>query len=456
MNIAVFGAGYVGLVSAACFAKLGHQVICADIDSKRIELLQTGVCPIYEEGLEALIREQLGSGKLIFTNNLIEAIKFSQIYIIATGTPCLPDGNADLSQVFSVVNLAAEYAEADAVLVTKSTVPVGTGSLIEILVQQKLTAFNRDIKLEIAANPEFLREGCAISDFLNANRIIAGGNTYSISFLKKLYQPLIDKGVPFLAMSRASAELTKYSANAMLACRISFMNQVSQIAEKFDANIDDIREGMALDPRIGPYFLQAGIGYGGSCFPKDVRALAQTAQSVSIDPGFLNAIDNINELQKNWLFNQVTAYFKQQLIGLKIGVWGLAFKPGTDDLREASSLVAINAFLNAGASIIAFDPVAIPKIQQLFKAKDNIVWCQDLNEVFNFNIDVLIIATEWTEFKNYSLSLLRKHLNGAPLFDGRNCFTLAAVKEAELAYYHSVGRPVVACKEMMELVNYAD
>ncbi|WP_244917902.1 nucleotide sugar dehydrogenase [Legionella busanensis] len=274
--------------------------------------------------------------------------------------------------------------------------------------------------------------------------------------LKKLYQPLIDNDIPFLAMSRSSAELTKYAANAMLACRISFMNQVSQLAEKVGANIEDIRDGMALDPRIGPYFLQAGIGYGGSCFPKDVRALAQTAQSLNIDTAFLDAIDNVNELQKSWLFEHVANHFQQQLQGLTIGFWGLAFKPGTDDLREASSLVAIQSFLKAGAIIRVFDPAAVAKAQLLFQSSDNIVWCQDINDVFESKIDALIIATEWPAFKDYPLAILRDKLAGAPVFDGRNCFSLASVQKAGIAYYYSVGRPVVFNKEDMELVHYAN
>ncbi|MGQ3888196.1 UDP-glucose dehydrogenase family protein [Legionella sp. CNM-1927-20] len=456
MNIAVFGAGYVGLVSGACFAKLGHQVICVDINSKRIEMLEGGQCPIYEQGLEELLKEQLSLGNLTFTSDLVHAIQSSQIFIIATGTPSLPDGSADLSQVFSVTNLIVEHIKQDAILVTKSTVPVGTGDIIEGLVNDKMSAAKKNIKLTVASNPEFLREGCAISDFLNADRIIIGGNAYAISSLKKLYQPLIDKGIPFLTMSRSSAELTKYAANAMLACRISFMNQISQLAEKVGANIEDIRDGMALDPRIGPYFLQVGIGYGGSCFPKDVRALAQTAQTLSINTAFLQAIDKVNELQKNWLFYQVAKHFKQQLQGLKIGLWGLAFKPGTDDLREASSLVAIHAFLKAGANIIAFDPAAVAKAQRLFEPSDNIVWCQDINDVFNSQIDVLIIATEWPEFKNYSLTVLRNKLNGAPLFDGRNCFSLESIQKAGIAYYYSVGRPIISNTESMELIDYAN
>lgn len=451
MGIAVFGAGYVGLVSAVCFAKLGHQTLCADIDIKRIELLQKGECPIYENGLEDLLQEQLASGTLTFTSHLIEAVKTSRIFIIATGTPSLADGSADLSQVFAVANLIAEHAQDNSMLVIKSTVPLGTGDIVEALVKKKVA--HKTIKIAVASNPEFLREGCAIDDFLNADRIVVGGDSASIPQLKALYQPLIDKGIPFLTMSRTSAELTKYSANAMLACRISFMNQISQLAEACGANIDDIKQGMALDPRIGPFFLNAGIGYGGSCFPKDVRALVQLAKTVDVDTFFLEAIDHINELQKDWLFKQLSRYFKHDLRGKKIGFWGLAFKPGTDDLREASSLVAIHSLLEAGSKIIAFDPAAISAAQQRLQFKDELIWCQTQDEVFDFHLDALVIATEWPEFVNYPLSALSNKLDRAPLFDGRNCFKLDAVRQAGLTYI-SVGRPFIS-NELMELIDYA-
>lgn len=443
MIISIYGAGYVGLVSAACLAKLGHRVICADINKQRIALLLDGKCPIYEQGLPELLQEQLANGQLCFTTDLAVAIKEASVHFIATGTPSLADGKADLSQVFSVATTIAKEAETDCLLVTKSTVLVGTGDAIEVHINTRLREANKAIKIAVASNPEFLREGTAVYDFLKADRIIIGGESQALAVLEKIYQPLIDQGIPVLKMSRRSAELTKYSANAMLACKISFMNQISRLADKLGANIDEIREGIALDHRIGPHFLQAGIGYGGSCFPKDVRALVQTAKEAEIEASLLEAIETINRLQKNWIFEQISKHFNHKLTGLTIGLWGLSFKPGTDDMREASSLVTIDALLRAGARLRVFDPVAIPATQQLLGHHLAFSCCDSPEAVLAEKLDALVIATEWPQFKNYSLMRLKEQLNGAPIFDGRNCFELSAVIAAQITYY-SVGRPTVA------------
>lgn len=443
MNIAVYGAGYVGLVSAVCFAKLGHQVICVDVNEERVAMLTRGESPIYEEGLTDILKAQLACGQLSFTTDIARASKSAPVHIIATGTPGLDDGSADLSQVFSVVSALAEHTESNGLIVTKSTVPVGTGDKIEAFVNKQLLLSKKHHTLEVASNPEFLREGTAIFDFLNADRIIVGGNERSIKILENVYQPLIDMGVIFSGMSRRSAELTKYSANAMLACKISFINQISQLAEKLGANIDDIRHGIALDKRIGPHFLLPGIGYGGSCFPKDVRALVQIADENGVDSQFLKAIDAVNDVQKNWVFSRLHQHFNQKLYGLKIGFWGLAFKPGTDDMREASSLVAINALIEAGAKIIVYDPVANNSARKLYPSSVTITWCNTAEAVLAANLDALVIATEWPEFRNYSLTALADGLGAAVLVDGRNCFQLDAIKATQLACYYSVGRPVV-------------
>jgi UDPglucose 6-dehydrogenase len=448
MNIAVYGAGYVGLVSSVCLAEIGHSVICVDVSAKRVEMLSNGECPIYEERLPAMLNEQISALRLSFTVDLAEAAQTADVHIIATGTPGLDDGSADLSQVFTVVTSLLNHVDKSGLIVTKSTVPVGTGDEINELVQHYITQNQKPFTLDVASNPEFLREGSAIFDFLNADRIIAGGNARAMQLIKKMYQPLIAKGVTFLGMSRRSAELTKYSANAMLACKISFINQISQLAEELDANIDDVREGIALDKRIGPHFLQAGIGYGGSCFPKDVRALVQMAKAVGVETPIFEAIDSINEAQKNWVFTRISRHFDKRLQGLTIGFWGLAFKPGTDDMREASSLVAINALIDAGADILAFDPVAMPVAKELL-GDIPIVWCNTANEVLDCPLDALVIATEWPVFKNYPLQGLGEKLKGAPVFDGRNCFNLNAVKEACLPWYYSVGRPLVQNTEKM-------
>lgn len=443
MIISVYGAGYVGLVSAVCLAKLGHQVFCADINEQRIAMLLQGECPIYEEQLPELLKEQLASGRLHFTANLMSAIKRAEIHIIATGTPSLADGSADLSQVFAVATMVAQEIESDGILVTKSTVPVGTGDTIQSCVDEELSRCGKKIKITVVSNPEFLREGTAVYDFLNADRVIIGGEQNALSVLKQVYQPLVEKGIPLLCMSRRSAELAKYSANALLACKISFINQISQIAEELGANIDEIRQGIALDHRIGPHFLQAGIGYGGSCFPKDVRALVQTARSAYLDTSLLEAIEQVNQLQKNWVYEQLSRHFTHALDGLTVGVWGLSFKPGTDDLREASSLVAMKSLLAAGVQLRVFDPVAIPAAQKLFDNNLKIIWCDSAGAVFNKKLDALVIATEWPEFKNICLGDLKNKLGEAPLIDGRNCFDLSKVAAAQLPYYYSVGRPLI-------------
>ena len=443
MIVSVYGAGYVGLVTAACLAKLGHFVTCADINEQRITLLLGGECPIYEEQLPELLNEQRVSGRLHFTADISAAIKRAEVHIVATGTPSLADGNADLSQVFTVATKLAQEAELDSILVIKSTVPVGTGDAIQTHVDSELALCGKAIKIVVASNPEFLREGTAVQDFLNADRVILGGEPRAFAILGLMYQPLVEQGIPILTMSRRSAELTKYSANAMLACRISFINQISRLADELGANIDEIRQGIALDPRIGPHFLQAGIGYGGACFPKDVRALIQTAKAVGVDTNLLDAIEAINRLQKNWVFEQINKHFNQKLTGLTIGIWGLSFKPGTDDLREASSLVAIVALLQAGAKLRVFDPAAVPAAQQLLANYMTISWCNSAESVFTENLHALVIATEWPQFKSIPLDFLCQKLGDAPLFDGRNCFELSAVIAAQLPYYYSVGRPSI-------------
>jgi UDPglucose 6-dehydrogenase len=447
MIIAVYGAGYVGLVSAVCLAKLGHYVICADINEERIALLLAGVCPIYEQELPELLQEQLQSGRLRFTADLAFAVKEATVHMIATGTPSLADGNADLSQVFAVASKIAHEAESDCILVTKSTVPVGTGDAIRAHINKELANCAKTFSISVASNPEFLREGTAVYDFLNADRVIIGGEEKALAILESIYLSFINRNIPVLKMSLRSAELTKYSANAMLACKISFMNQISRLADELGANIDEIRAGIALDHRIGPHFLQAGIGYGGSCFPKDVQALIQIANSVKVDTSLLNAIEKINHLQKNWVFEQLQKHFNNKLAGLRVGIWGLAFKPGTDDMREASSLVAIQALLDAGVKIAVFDPVAMLAAQQLLASNLAINWCDSMAAVFATKLDALVIATEWPQFKNYELALLKNQLKGAPIVDGRNCFELTAVLAAQIPYYYSVGRPAISMEQ---------
>lgn len=444
MKVSVYGAGYVGLVSAACLAKLGHEVICVDIDADRIDRLNAGDCPIYEAQLPELLNTQRACGRLLFTASLTQAIQYASLHIIATGTPSLPDGHADLSQVYSVAKQIIQQATQAALLVTKSTVPVGTGDALEQYLQSIVHEINPGIQFEIASNPEFLREGSAVSDFLKADRVVLGGREQALSHLKALYEPLSMAGVPLVCMSRTSAELTKYASNAMLACRVSFMNQISRIAEKTGANIDEIQQGIGLDPRIGPHFLRAGIGYGGSCFPKDTRALISSAKSLGVDASLFEAIEQINHDQKHWVIEQLQTHFKDQLAGLTVGIWGLSFKPGTDDLREASSLSLIDALQAARANLRLYDPAGLKRAQSCLTDHASITWCFSAESVCSEPIDALVIATEWQEFKAFPLPRLAQLLGSAPIFDGRNCYALHEVKRAGFSGYYSVGRPFIS------------
>lgn len=446
--ITVYGAGYVGLVSAVCFATLGHKVCCVDINPTLVKRLQQGECPIYEAQLADLLNEQLIHQRLIFTTDMAEAVKASDTHFIATGTPTLENGEADLNTVYAVANAIATYCVKDAIIIIKSTVPVGTGRALEAHIQSLLNDRKKTAHLTVASNPEFLREGSAVADFLKADRIILGTNSASaLTALKTLYHPLAQQGIPIVCMSRESAELTKYAANGLLAAKISFINQISLIAERSGADIEAIRQGMALDKRIGPDFLQAGIGYGGSCFPKDVKALTQIAHQFDIDTTLLTGIETINRIQKQWVFDKMHHHFHGKLRGLTIGLWGLSFKPGTDDIREASSLVIIEALLQAGVFLRLFDPVAMAHVKNRFSNEHAISWCASPMQVIKSPIDGLIIATEWPIFKTFSLTDLSAALGDSPLFDGRNCYDLNAVKQAKLAYYYSVGRPKMCHKD---------
>lgn len=451
MMISIYGAGYVGLVTAVCLAKLGNQVICADINQERIAQLLRGESPIYEDQLTELLEEAAHVGLLSFTSDISHAIQQGSVHMIAVGTPGLADGSADLSYVFGVAAQIAREVDRDSLIVIKSTVPVGTGDRLEKHIQDVQKECNKRHRINVVSNPEFLREGNAVNDFLHADRIILGGDMQALAPIKAVYQKMAEQNIPIQCMSRLSAELTKYTANAMLACKISFMNQISQIADQVGANIDEIRQGISSDHRIGPHFLQAGIGYGGSCFPKDVRALVQTAKELGIDSCLLEAIDLVNDEQKNWAVNQLMHHFNHELQNLTIGIWGLSFKPGTDDMREASSLVIIDSLLAVGVKLRVYDPVAMSAAQKQIRAHKALIWCDSADDVLAGVLDALVIATEWPIFKNYSLGLLKKALGEAPIIDGRNCYELERVKAAGLASYYSVGRPLVCAREELEI-----
>lgn len=455
MQITVYGAGYVGLVSAVCFAELGYRVLCVDVDVGRVNALNEGHCPIYEDKLEPMLQRQLRTGQLQFSHSLKDAAVFGFYHFLAVGTPSLPDGNADLSQLFLVAKTIVTEAKSRVLLICKSTVPVGTCDRLQEFLAHACSR-HTPADYALAANPEFLREGSAIDDFLQAERIVVGGDEEGISALRRLYQPLIQRGIPYLTMSQRSAELAKYAANAMLACRISFMNNISQMAEVNAANIDDIRQVLAHDARIGSLFLNAGIGFGGSCFPKDVRALQYTAAASRVQTKLFEAITDINNQQQNWIFSQLRQYFKQNLGQCCVAFWGLSFKPGTDDLREASSMVAIKQLLAHNVRIVAYDPAAMPAAQKLLGNERKIAFVKRAGEVFLAPIHALVIATEWPEFKNYPLGKLRRQLKNIPIFDGRNCFALDDVRAAKLPAYFSVGRPLIGQEQVQHKKEFVD
>lgn len=440
MKLSIYGAGYVGLVSAACFAKMGHEVMCCDIDIHKIEMLKRGQCPIYEQDLPELLIEQYQAKRLFFTTSLTDAIAFAQIHVIATGTPCLPDGCADLSQIYAVAQQIAKKHQGETIVVTKSTVPVGTGEALLQFMKQECLQLARPCTIQVVANPEFLREGSALKDFLEPERIVIGGEDEALAQIAQLYAPLLEHAPLLEKMSRVSAELTKYAANAMLACRISFMNQISQIADKVGANIEEVRAGMARDTRIGQHFLNPGIGYGGSCFPKDVRALIQTALSLGVSSPLLQSIESINQTQKEVLLLAIKAHFGC-LKAKRVGIWGLSFKPGTDDMRDASSLVIMAGLIQLGAKLWVHDPVAMPHAQGYFVDETGITWCHDACEVINAQLDALMIVTEWPIYRDYPLEKLKLSLKDAAIFDGRNCYGLDKVAQAGISHYVSIGRP---------------
>lgn len=443
MIISIYGAGYVGLVSAVCFAKLGHQVTCCDIDKNKIDALNQGITYLYEKNLPDLLKEQLANKRLAFTHNLSDAVKFSTLHIIATGTPSLKNGQADLSQVFNVVKKIVEETTKDCVIVIKSTVPVGTGNEVEDFIKDLLNKHTKNLQISVVSNPEFLREGNAVEDFLKPERIIVGGDNEALLALKHLYQPLTIKEIPIITMSRTSAELCKYAANVFLASKISFINVISQMAEKTGANIDEICSGLKLDKRIGEHFLNAGLGFGGSCFPKDVKALIQTSKKLGIDHKFFEGIESINDHQKTWTIRKLNEHFNGNIQGLNIGVWGIAFKPETDDIRKASSLVLLDYLLEQKSNIYAYDPKAMENTKTIYKDKTNLTFSDSPEQVLENKLDALIIVTEWEIFKNFSADSLKFYLGDAPVFDGRNCFNLEIIKSSNLSYYYSIGRPTV-------------
>jgi UDPglucose 6-dehydrogenase len=428
MKLSIIGTGYVGLVQGACFADSGNAVICMDVDEKKINGLKKGVIPIYEPGLEEMVRRNAQDGRLIFTTNLKTAVENSKVLFLCLPTPQLEDGSADLSRVLSVSENLAVFVNEDKLLVSKSTVPVGTVDKIKQVVRKK-TKYD----VEVVSNPEFLKEGAAIQDSLKPERIIIGTrNKKAIEVLKDLYAPFVRTGNPILVMSERSAEMTKYAANAFLATKISFMNELSNLCETVGADIDWVRKGIGSDPRIGNQFLFAGVGYGGSCFPKDVKALVKTSQEYNGDLKILKAVDEVNERQKRILVRKLEHYYKGQIKNKVIVLWGLSFKPQTDDMRDAPSLVIINALLEAGAHVRAHDPIALARAKTLFPKKvDFFENCYDALK----GGEALLIITEWNEFRRPDFPRMKSLMKTPVIFDGRNIYDPKVLKEAGFIYF---------------------
>lgn len=436
MKIVVLGSGYVGLVSGACFADSGLNVTCTDKNAQKIANLSKGIIPIYEPGLDSLVARNMSKGRLRFTTSIEEAIKDAEVIFIAVGTPPGEDGSADLKHVIDVAREIGKSLDHYAVIVTKSTVPVGTSEKIRKAIRKELDLRNKDIQFDMASNPEFLKEGAAIDDFLKPERIVIGvDNQKTEGIMKRLYMPFVLNNHPILFMDIASAELTKYAANAMLATRISVMNEIANLCDILGADINNIRKGIGSDSRIGNKFLYAGTGYGGSCFPKDVKALIKTAADYGYDLKVIKAVESANEFQKNILFNKIVNFFGN-LPGKKICIWGLSFKPKTDDVREAPSLNLINNLLEAGAQVTVYDPVAMNEVMKLLG--DKVEYASD-QYIAAEGADAIALVTEWSEFHLPDFTRLGNIMRNKVIFDGRNIYNSADLKEKGFTYF-GIGR----------------
>jgi UDPglucose 6-dehydrogenase len=433
MKIAVIGTGYVGLVTGSCFAEVGMDVTCVDIDQNKIERLKKGILPIYEPGLDEIVQRNTRKNRLHFSTSLQDSIPDAEVAFIAVGTPPDEDGSADLKYVLAVASEIGRHMKKPLVVVTKSTVPVSTAEKVRKAVQDELTKRGSDLKFYVASNPEFLKEGAAIDDFMKPDRIVVGiDSTEAEEIMRKLYKPFLLNGHPIIFMDIPSAEMTKYAANAMLATKISFMNDVANLCELMGADVNMVRKGIGSDPRIGQKFIYPGVGYGGSCFPKDVKALIRTAKDKNYNMRILNAVEEVNEAQKEVLFNKVKAHFKNKLEGKTFAMWGLSFKPKTDDMREAPSLVIIDKLLAAGANVVAYDPVAMHEAQRTLG--DTISFSDEMYATLD-NADALLIITEWPEFRSPDFEEMTRRLNNPVIFDGRNIFDNADVKAQGFDYY---------------------
>jgi UDPglucose 6-dehydrogenase len=439
MRVTIFGTGYVGLVTGTCLAEVGNDVICVDVDAAKIARLERGEIPIYEPGLEPLVRANHANGHLKFTIDAITAIAHAQIIFIAVGTPPDEDGSADLSHVLTVARTIGKTLSRYAVVVNKSTVPVGTADAVRGAIADELAARGSEVAFDVVSNPEFLKEGDAVQDCLRPDRIVVGADSArAVEALKALYAPFNRNHERIVLMDVRSAELTKYAANAMLATKISFMNEIANIAEQVGADVEQVRRGIGSDPRIGYHFIYPGAGYGGSCFPKDVKALEYTARAHAYEPQLLSAVEAVNAAQKRKLFALVERHFEGSLKGRTVALWGLAFKPNTDDMREAPSRTLLEQLWAAGVTVRAYDPEAAGETARLYGERKDLVLCEQQYAALE-GADALVIVTEWKTFRSPDFERMRATLKGAVIFDGRNIFEPKTVEEAGLAYY-GIGR----------------
>jgi len=443
MRVTIFGTGYVGLVTGTCLAEVGHDIVCVDIDAAKVEGLNRGVIPIYEPGLEPMVKANHAAGRLKFTTDAAQAIAHGEIVFIAVGTPPDEDGSADLKYVLKVAQTIGEHLERPAVVVDKSTVPVGTADKVRATIARALEARGADIAFDVVSNPEFLKEGAAVEDCMRPDRIVIGADSPSaVEKLKRLYAPFNRNHDRIVTMDVRAAELTKYAANAMLATKISFMNEIANIAERVGADIEMVRQGIGSDPRIGWHFIYPGAGYGGSCFPKDVQALARTAQQMGYESKLLDAVEAVNDAQKGHLFELIQRHYDrgedEGVRGKTFAVWGLAFKPNTDDMREASSRRLLPQLWEAGAKVRAYDPEARDEARRIFGDRDALVLCDSAAQALE-GADALVVVTEWKQFRSPDFAMLKRTLGDAVIFDGRNLYVPGDVEAAGIAYY-GIGR----------------
>lgn len=443
MRITIFGTGYVGLVTGACLAHSGNHVVCVDIDADKIERLNRGEIPIYEPGLETLVHDNVAAGRLRFTTDAVEAIEHGMLQFIAVGTPPDEDGSADLKYVLKVAQTIGEHMNDYRLVITKSTVPVGTSDKVREQVGQSISERGVSVEFDVASNPEFLKEGAAIDDFMKPDRVVVGvDNERAADHLRALYAPFNRQHDRTMVMDIRSAELTKYAANIMLATKISLMNELSQVADRLDADIEQVRKAIGADHRIGYHFIYPGCGFGGSCFPKDVRALAHTAAKIGYDTEIINAVERVNNRQKSVLFDKLAAHFDGDLAGKSIALWGLAFKPNTDDMREAPACTLMDALWQAGATVRAFDPEAMDETRRIYGERDDLVLCED-GESAADGADALVLVTEWHIFRTPDFNELSRRMKQAVLVDGRNIYKPSYVAGAGFAYY-GIGRSAAA------------